>query len=204
MHKCAATPFSMGARNHAALGTEQNMTNTIELATKNLPHALRQLVKMTGKRPNTVELTFTSELASVTTSFRTVKQPLSLGKLLDNVNTSWTGSDGESNYQQTMTFSGPVVIVNNTYNRKMKHRVSIVVGGVSVEHLEAVALSRNTEKLWGLMDVIVDLAVQTAPSSAAQFLTNLKNAAQRITDVQLAVEARDTHADAMEAAGWLA
>lgn len=189
------------------------MTNTIEVATKNLPHALRQLVKMTGKRPSTVELTYHTGVVELCTSYRTVGV-FTLGEQLSSKDTSWMGSDGEPNSQTTLTFSGPTARVTNTFNRRQRFTVELFVGNLPGWMVERLTLATRMTELWGMLDAAVDLSISLAPSVAeaakvehaavvSSALDTRDAAAPVLATFTSETVETDSHADAMEAAGWL-
>lgn len=106
-----------------------NTTRTARFALAALPLALRNLVKLTGFRPATVEVTLTVNPAEVHEYWRT-GSVFSLGELLAEIDTSRMNDGGEWDSSSTKVYSAPVAIAVPKCGGRSKNEVRITVGGL--------------------------------------------------------------------------
>jgi len=88
-------------------------TRTQTFKTSEIPDGMRDLVRLTGRRPRRVVVEFQEGPATVSGAWAVDTHALSDNLQSRNVN-HWTGSDGEPNTSVTETYSSPVVRINTS------------------------------------------------------------------------------------------
>lgn len=155
--------------------TNQDSKTFLEVAVSALPAALAKLVKLTGKRPKVVALTFRTGPARSIETYKHITT-LSLGELIEARDTSWISSDNESNHEITRTYTAPAVTVRNTYNRHRPIAVEIDCGHITAEEIHALegVYASDPTNLMGLkqldcatLNVTVDLSLSRSGETPA-------------------------------------